>query len=200
MKRIKKIMPFRRRWFMLLLIFIVALSVIELVRLISAPVHGHTTHSNQKLPSIHKSVPAPTPASQFQSPFYTLDLPIGYRVQPGSDAVPGLLYQQNIIKQSTTGSLIVAIAVAQGSDLSNNSSYRLRSENPAQYIMTTRTIAGETVQIANDKKSAAVVAFWTHGNKLVTIGVSSGTESPVEDGNIDELAALQPVLTGWQWR
>ncbi len=169
-------------------------------RIISAPSHGRiTTSSSRFKPSSSK--PTAAPASDIQTEYFKLALPAGYKQQAGSHAVPGLLYQQTIIKSSMSGSLVISIAISSlGSGLNENTSYRLRIQDTARYKLATQAVQGDKVTITNDSQSASLVAFWPHGDKLATIGVSSGLQNPAVDNNVDEIKALQPLLAAWQWQ
>ncbi|MDB5170327.1 MAG: hypothetical protein JWO35_21 [Candidatus Saccharibacteria bacterium] len=173
------------------------------VRAVSAPSHGRITTSSSsklKISSPKQAIPV-APASEVQTPYFQLALPVGYKQQSSSQTVPGLLYQQTIIKASSAGSLIIAIAITPlGSGLNDNSAYRLRTQDTARYKLTTQTVQGESIVIANDAGSSAVVAFWVHGDKLATISVTTGLQNPAANDNADELKALQPLLAAWQWQ
>jgi len=180
----------------LLLVIIVA------VKIVSAPSHGHTTTSNLKLKTTHARAPAPAPASTVQNAYYRLDLPVGYVNQSTSTTTQGLLYQQNLVKASTLGSLIIAIGISQlpPGGLSEDSSYKLRSQQPDRYQITSESIGGSNVQLANDSQTAAVAAFWVHGDKLATISVTTGLGNPSSDDNATQVRAIKTLLQGWHWQ
>jgi hypothetical protein len=181
------------------LIAAVIIVVVVAVRIISAPAQGHQVAVDQKLQPKQAAVAPLPPASTVQSSYFHLALPVGYQ-QQGAQPVQGLLYDQTIIKPSALGSLLVSIGVSNNDDgLANNPSYRLRQSNPARFSITTKTIHGDTVSITNDNQSAAVAAFWPHGDYLATIAVSSGFAGTDGD-NSDELAALLSLLSAWQWQ
>lgn len=191
----------RRFWVILSICALILITCAIFVRVISAPSHGQITDS---LPATLKiSGPKqkpPAPASEIQTPYFNLALPVGYR-QQASQTVSGLLYQQTIIKSSTSGSLVIAIGLSSlGAGLSDNSAYRLRTQDLGRYKITNQSVRGESVVIANDAQTAAVVAFWVHGDRLATISVSSGLQDPAANDNIDEIKALQPLLEAWHWQ
>jgi hypothetical protein len=185
------------RWLIGLLLLLTV--VIVVFRVISAPVHGRQVPVDRQLtPKPH--VTAPTlPASNVQSNYFDLPLPAGYKPQ-AAQAVPGLLYSQTILKPSSFGSLLINISLKPLPEggLAADSSYRLRQQT-SRYHLTSQSVDGDTVQLANDTESAAIVAFWPHGGYLATISVSSGLGNPAADDNRQELKALQPLLTAWQW-
>ncbi len=193
----------KRFWITGAIVMLMLVSAVVFINQISAPSHGMITTT---LTSKTNKVSAPkqkpqAPASEIQTSYFTLPLPAGYRQQESSQAVPGLLYQKTIIKSSTTGSLVIAIGLSSlGSGLSDSSAYRLRSQNPTRYKITSRMIHGESVVIANDAQVASVVAFWTHVDKLATISISSGLQNPAANDNADEIKALLPLLEAWQWQ
>jgi hypothetical protein len=84
--------------------------------------------------------------------------------------------------------------------LAGDSSYKLRQQKAERYRLTTQSISGEAIQIANDAESAAVVAFWPHGGYLATISISSGVSNPSSNDNAAELSVLQPLLKAWRWQ
>jgi hypothetical protein len=132
-----------------------------------------------------------------QSAYFQLPLPAGYEAQAASQSGP-LLYQQTLIKPSDEGSLIIVIAVLSQA-LTTNSSYTSEIQQPARYHFTSKSVDGDTVEIADDTQSGGIVAFWPHGSYLATIGISSGIDNPGGDDS-DELTALRPLLAAWQWR
>lgn len=188
---------------MLIVLFVIIITIIISIQALSGPSHGNITTSSSSrvlISSLRKTRPI-TSASDIRTTYFQLALPAGYAQQSSGTDTPGLLYQQTIIKGSTSGSLTIAIALSSlGSGLNDNSAYSLRLRDPARYKMTTRTVQGESVVIANDVQAAAVVAFWTHGDKLATISASSVLQNPAADDNADEIKALQPLLNAWQWQ
>lgn len=172
------------------------------VHQLTAPVHGRPTSGGTVPRTKRLAKPAVLPASNLQNDYFQLALPTGYRVQAGNAETPGILYTQTLIKPANFGSLIVVIAVKAMPEggLSEDSSYRLRSQQTTRYKLSSQTLAGESVQIANDSQAAAVVAFWPHSGYLATISVTSGISDPGADDNADQVAALRTLLAAWQWR
>jgi hypothetical protein len=84
--------------------------------------------------------------------------------------------------------------------LAGDSSFRLREKDTGRYQLSSQAAGSDIIHIANDKQSAAVVAFWPHGGYLATISVSSGVDNPSSDDNATQIKALQPLLKAWQWR
>ncbi len=190
----------RRCWFSLLTLFILIASGIAFGRIISAPSHGRITTSSSKFKASSPK-PTTTPASDIQTEYFQITLPAGYKQQARSQTVPGLLYQQTIIKPSMSGSLVISIAISSlGGGLSENTSYRLRTQDATRYKLATQVVQGDPVTITNDSQSASVVAFWPHGDKLATISITSGLQNPTTDNNASEINALQPLLAAWQWQ
>ncbi len=185
----------------LVLLTMLSLAIIA-ARVVSAPSHGKTTTSSSSLKLAKpKSSQPDSAASDVQTAYFNLALPPGYRQQSSGRATPGLLYQQTVINRSTTGSLIIAIAISSlGGGLSENTGYNLRQQNPTRYKITNQNVHGELVVIVNDAQFAAVTAFWVHRDKLATISVSSGLQNPATDDNAEEIKALQPLLAAWQWQ
>ena len=190
----------RRVW---LGVFIGLTLIIWLIsRHLAAPSDGHIIPVQDHLTKV-QTAPKPTiaPATTLANDYFSLTLPPGYNVHSVTAPPNGLLYNQTLIKPGSFGSLIISLSVQKLPEggLSEDSSYRLRQQAD-HYQITSQTVHGETVQIANDKQTAAVAAFWVHGNYLATLSISSGLSDPSGDDNADELAALQPLLAAWQWR
>jgi|GEM_PF-2350411 len=179
------------------------LAVIAVVRILSQPVHGHTTAIDiqPKKPTVAKPT-AVLPASQQQNSYYSLDLPIGYRAGAGNQTVPGLLYTQLITKPGALGSLVINIAIAKlpVGGLGENSSYRLRVEQSGRYRLTSQVLGGDTIHVFQDSQSGEVTAFWPHHDHLATIGVSSVLENPGAADNAEGQTVLQTMLHGWHWQ
>ena len=158
----------RRRLIGLAAIGVLCIGVWLVVRLLEEPAQGRiiaAPHDSLVTQAPPKQV---SPAATLQNSYFTLPLPSGYEVQANPQTPAGVLYDQTLIKSGDLGSLIIAIAVEQMPDggLSSDPSYRLRQQQPAEYQLTTKVIDGDTVTIANNPESAAVVAFWPHGNYL----------------------------------
>lgn len=178
-------------------------SVVLAARFLSAPSQGHQVPAtDHQLASRQTARPQPVaPVSTLDNSYFSLALPPGYLAQAPT-ALTGLLYSQTITKPGDFGSLIINLAVKglPGGDLSQDSNYSLRLGQADRYTLSRQTVGGETVYVANDHQSAAVVAFWPHDGKLATISVSSGLADPSTGDNSDELRALQPLLQAWRWR
>jgi hypothetical protein len=182
---------------------ILTLTILGSAHEFSAPNYGHVTHSGG--PIIHQAVPAPkiaeAPASTTQNIYYELNLPGGYKPQSNGQPMPGLLYQQTIIKQSASGSQVIAIGITDSpGGMSNLSSYQLRQQASGHYERTTITIHNEQIILFADTQSPSVVAFWEHQGRVATIGATAGVAEISDDGTKTQRAALLPVLDGWQWR
>jgi hypothetical protein len=182
---------------------VVALAVFGIAQILSAPSHGHVTHTGG--PIVKQSVQPPAvfeaPSSKNQNSYYSLTLPAGYKPQSDGQPMAGLVYQQTIIKQSATGSQIIAIGIVDApGGLTNLSSYQLRQQAPSHYTKTNKSVNGEQVIIFADTQSPSVVAFWQHQGRVATIGATAGVAEISDDGTKTQQAALQPVLDGWQWR
>jgi len=167
-------------------------------RSVFGPSHGRATHSGATLPS-QRPITEPLPATTVSSKYFQLDLPTGYKPQEPQTA-SGLLFTQTLTKPSTTGSLIITIAIKQlpEGSLSADPDFHLR-ETQSRYHLTNQVFNGEVVHLATDTDSAAVVAFWPHGNYVATIAVRSGVSNPFGDDTAEQ-QSLQPLLKAWQWR
>jgi len=202
-RRLRRLLPRSRRarsWLVLVVLLLAA--VIAMVRFLSAPSQGHITSVHDQLTKAQTTPKQKlAPATTISNDYFSLPLPPGY-VQQGASVPPGLLFAQTVTKSGALGSLIIGIAVKPMPDggLSGDSSFQLRQQQTARYALSTQQIDGDTLHIANDKTSAAVVAFWPHSKYLATLSISSGLDNPSSDDNADELAALQPLLAAWQWR
>jgi len=171
-------------------------------RQISSPVEG-TTVVTDASKSLNQSKKPKTPgATDIKTNYFELALPAGYRTQSTSTSVPGLLYQQTLIKPSTMGSVVVNISVKTLPEggLSGDSSYQLRVKNPARYSMSSESVNGQQVVLASDAQAGAITAFMTRGGYLATVSASSGVSNPSGDNNETQRKVLQPVLEAWRWR
>lgn len=191
-----------RRRLIVGLIVLLLLFIWSAVHWLNAPSRGHIIPTDQaKLTKTAPVIKAP-PAATLENNYFVLALPLGYAVQSDNQTPPNLLYSQTVIKTGDFGSLIISIAIQNlpAGGLSADSSYQLRTGQPARYQLTSQVVHADMVQIASDTQSASVVAFWPHRNYLATISVSSSLDTPSSDQNSEQLAALQPLLNAWQWR
>jgi hypothetical protein len=189
-----------RRRYAGLAVFVLLAGMVGLgLHLVSQPVQGHNIAAVDVKPKVQTVTLTPNlPMTTAQSVYFQLALPAGYQAQAANQSAP-LLYQQTLIKPSDQGSLIIVLEVLNGGTFSASSSYTSELQQPARYHFTSKSIDGDTVAIADDVQSGAVVAFWPHGNYLATIGISSGVDNLGSDDST-ELAALLPLLTAWRWR
>lgn len=187
-----------------LLILLVLLLVIGLiVHGLSAPVHGKTVpvdHAVKKPQATTQRLELP--ASQDNQTYFTLNLPAGYRAQDPQAPSGNLLYAQTITKPSDFGSLVINIGIRTLPEggLDADPSYHLRTSTPSQYSMSTLTVDGSLVHIANDTQSTSVVAFWVHGSYEATISVMQGVNEPGTDNNASQLQVLTTLLHAWTWK
>jgi hypothetical protein len=189
----------KRRW---LLVGLLVIGIYIVSRILSSPAEGHQEAVDQKLiPAQPTTAPAPA-ASTLNNQYFTLRLPVGYSLQASSTTTPGLLFNQTILKASNEGSLIINVGLSTlDGGLSENSSYRLRAENPQTYGLSSQLIGGSTVTISTrlDGSDGEVVAFWPHGNYLATVSVTDGTGDTPGGDTAGDQTVLMSLLKGWQW-
>lgn len=170
---------------------------------ISSPVEGTAvvTDASKSLNQPNRKTKTPG-STDIKTNYFELALPTGYRTQSTSTSVPGLLYQQTLIKSSTMGSVVVNISVKTLPEggLSGDSSYQLRVKNPARYTMSSESVNGQQVVLASDAQAGAITAFMARGSYLATVSASSGVSNPSGDNNETQRKVLQPVLEAWRWR
>lgn len=93
--------------------------------------------------------------------------------------------------------LAIDISTTKTGQLTDNSDYVLRKNNPAQYSQTIQTINGQRVVIFSDLSAGGFseVAFELHGDLLSTISLQGddtlGTQPLQESFNM--------VLSSWRW-
>ncbi len=192
----------RRRRATLIGIGVLLLVALIIAAKLNAPSHGTIVAHPQ--PIAKKTVTTPQasqPISQSNS-YYSLSLPAGFNALGGGVTPSGVLYTQSLTKNISLGHLVIAIAIKPTPDggLTSDSSYKLRTSQPARFHMSTQSVQGESVTIANDSESSAVVAFWPHASTFATISLTLGFEGPPADNNSDELATLQTIMNAWQWQ
>lgn len=180
-------------------VFVVAITLFALK--LNAPSKG-TINTNPKPITKKQSQNSESAPQTQQNSYYTLQLPAGYTSLPASNPTAGILYSQSLTKQLAIGHLIVSIAIKPLPEggLEGDSNYQLRLSQPNRYTIQTDQVDGETVRIANDQQSSAVVAFWPHQQYLATISLTLGFDGPPSDGNASEIAALNQILQGWDWQ
>jgi hypothetical protein len=93
--------------------------------------------------------------------------------------------------------LAIDVLTYTNGQLSNNSAYTLRKNNPTQYQESHMTINGQSIDIMTDKTVGGFskVAFLVKGDSIATVSLLG-----------DDTAGLQPlettfnmVLTTWRW-
>ncbi len=174
------------------------------MQVISAPQYGELIKIQDfnKIKSVNHKLSPEAPPSTIESAYFQLKLPVGYRLQPTTQPVASLLYQQMLIKPSVSGSLVISIALRElpAGGLQDDSAYALRQARSEQYRITTQTTGEDVVRLVADTSSSAVVAFWPHAGYLATISISSGVSTPGSNDTHEQQAVLQALLAAWQWR
>lgn len=183
------------------MLLIVIIAVAAIAAKLNAPSKGTINQHPTAKVTPHLSTQTTAPSTQGTA-YYSLELPAGYAQVASASPPPGILAVQTLSKQLAIGKLVVAIAIKSMPEggVSGDSAYQLRTAHPERYTLTTKTIQGDVVTIANDSQSAAVVAFWPHQSYEATISLTMGFEGPAADGNADELDQLQTILTAWRWQ
>lgn len=190
----------QRFWIVLplLLVFVVGMLV---QRHLSAPVHGRVTSSGkQSVVTAQKASMAKEPPASASNEYFTLTLPAGFTSQ-SSTIPPGLLYAQTFLKPSIEGTLIVSVGISDlpREDLSANTSYTSRVQQPERYQSSTIVIGDAVIHTMNDTKSDAIAAFWVHGPRLATISVTTGLDNPNKVNDVTQIKTLRQILDAWQW-
>ena len=152
---------------------IVVVGVIITVKVLTAPVHGHTIAVDHTPSKIHPASAAPAPASTLDNQYFTLHLPLGYKLNSSQSAAADSLINAIIFKTSTFGTSIISVAVVKAPDggWQNLSSYRARQQAPDKYAMTTVAQGADTLSLVTrrDGEAGEVTAFWPHGAYVATI-------------------------------
>jgi hypothetical protein len=189
----------KRRW----LLFGGALLLLAAaVHVVTAPVSGRIVPVDAKPSKPLKQAKTAVTSQTLSSPYFSLVLPPGFEKQTSGQLPPGLLYQQNVIKPSAFGSIIVSIAIRPMPEggMSVDSSYNLRVWQADRYHLSHQTLNGDLVSTFNDSRQASVVAFWPHGSQLASISLNSGLNNPASDDNKSIVSALQTIISAWQWQ
>lgn len=197
---IRRFLSNKKRIIRLAVILLIVVGVILFAAKLNAPSKGTVNqHPTTKIKP-HIAAQETAPSTQGTA-YYTLSLPAGFAEVASGTTPSGMLAVQTLTKQLAIGKLVIAIAVKPMPEggVTRDSAYQLRAAHPERYSFSTKSINGDTVTIANDSQSAAVVAFWPHQNYLATISLTMGFEGPPADGNADELEQLQTLLNAWQW-
>lgn len=192
--------PSTKRRFILAVVVIAMLvaSATVVNAVLNAPVHG-TGSLPSPIVAKPKLAPQPT-ADQISSAYFNLTLAPGFVVQPPSPPSEALLYSQVFVKSSLGGSQIISISItSNGTNLEDNSNYRLRSSMPDRYSPADLAARNEHQYYFSDRENAAVTAFWQHNIYLATINVTTANSGVTESGNTSEIAALKAVVNNWQW-
>jgi len=190
----------RKKKFIALVIFCVALAVA--IKVVTQPVKGHNVSVDgtliKPLKSSHEKL---TPALHSANSYYQLNLPAGYTAQTPNTNVQGLLVSQLVTKPGSLGSLLINIAVKNTPEggWQNDSSYRLRQQNPAEFSLSSQTVGADKVVVGRDNQTASLVVFWPHDGYLATIGISSSIDNPSSDEITEENSTLNVILGAWQW-
>lgn len=173
----------RKRWVVLIILVLLLGAVggggYAMRKTLTSPVNGEVVETLPISPQ-----QTPIGLAQFDGTYFSFVHPETYIEQPtGSQKIPNEL-ESHIFVSSGMVSHIVTIVVSQlpSGNLNDDSSYYMRTQDPARYHMKTSVIKNEKVITFtnNDGSQYEQTAFWAHGGKLMTFamtGIAADTPS-----------------------
>ena len=177
-----------RRWIAAGIFAVV--SVIVIVKILTAPAHGHIVAVDHTVTTKRAVSAKPAPASTLDNQYFSLHLPVGYRLNSSQTTAADSLLNAIIFKSSSFGTSIITIAIVKSPEggWQELSSYRARQQAPANYGITTQVIAGDTVGIVTrlDGTDGEVTAFWPHGALVATLAISRRCKARVKPTPIEQ--------------
>jgi uncharacterized membrane protein YjjB (DUF3815 family) len=175
----------------LLACLVVAGALIFVVHLVSGPANG----------TVLKTMPVQSTAATgdkiLASKYFTTHYPARYsQVPTGSSASLQswtLVGHQETAGQESSKISVVITALPAGG-VKEDSSYKLYNAYPALYKLSQASYGHDSVIIAKRSDSGyQQTVLWPHGNYLLTISLTSGSESSLIDSE------MQTVLSHLQW-
>lgn len=187
----KRLKLTKRRLVILIgLIFLLAAGFF-LIKQTSGPAKGKVTMDSE--------VHSVTQASEYirhDGKHASFAYPKNYRFEKGGISVPILeSYRLVASAKGISSSRTIAITVFNLPDakLENNSSYKIRKDNPLSYKEEVKTVNGKDFIFFKKSGENSTVAFTQRGNLLATIGFSGAV---AVTGAEEEYAY---VIGSWQW-
>jgi len=186
-----------RRW--LLLIAVLTLATILLVRFLAAPNEGKTTTVDVRAKKQAASMVTTAAPGAVDNQYFKLPLATGYKLISTQTGTGDALRIDTISHASLSGTQLITISIIPSTGLDSLSSYRSRQQSGA-YSFTSKSVSGTTATIATktDGAEGEVTAFWSHGNYLATIGISTNLGTSADTAT--NQATLHEMLTTWQWK
>ena len=188
----------KKRFIILLLITVLFLAVYFVLKKISQPTFGHNNvaASNAKV-SVKSTNTTSKISISTDNSYFNFSVPSGFEIQNSStQKIGNLLFSQSYINSSNEIPLIIQIGIYQDNgDITTNSSYSLRLNNPNTYKI--EVYDGSYLSYSN--KYDGVVAFSQHLNELSVISVTTGLQ---DSGNFlnNEMTVAKALLSSWQWK
>ncbi len=167
-------------------------AAIFVVHLIGGPANG----------TVLQTAPPSTPKLKsdkiLASKYFTTHYPRRYQLLPNQSPSASLQswtlvgHQGTVDQESSKISMVITTLPAGGAK--EDSAYKLFASQPALYKLSTAVYGQGSVIVAKRSDSGyQQTVLWPHGNYLLTVSLTAGTESPLVDSE------LQTVLSRLQW-
>ncbi|MEO7363922.1 MAG: hypothetical protein ABIV43_00230 [Candidatus Saccharimonadales bacterium] len=171
------------------------------MRALSQPVAGK--NSDIDVPyTISKPKNLAQPSVTVTNDYFVLPLPTGYRQNSSQTDAADARYTTRLVKPSTSGSLLVTIAIVDTppGGMQQLTTYRSRSQSPQLYTVTNQFVGDQQVTAFERRDGAAgeAVVYWPHGSVVATIAVTTSLQSA--DDSAANREVLLTLLEGWRWQ
>lgn len=173
------------------MVILLVTAIIFIARLVSGPANG----------TVLKTAPVQSAGSTsdkiLASKYFTTRYPARYSIVPtGSSASLQawtlIGHQATIDQESSKISVIITTLPAGG--VKEDSAYKLYDAYPALYKLSQTSFGGDSAIIAERADSGyQQTVLWPHGNYLLTVSLTAGTETAVVDNE------LQSLLNHLRW-
>lgn len=188
---------FARRWSRKKLIIISAILLLILliifIKLITGPAVGTITVDNSS-----QATPANKIFEDLDGQYFYMSYPSNYRLENTGKHAVNVLESYHLQAAPQRGGLTRIAAVTIYSeptgDLSQNSNYRLRIEEPEKYQEKVRNVNGYDMHFITNTTVPETVVFIQKGTKVAAVAFSGGVTQEGAQPEFDHM------IQSWKWK
>lgn len=196
---LKKEKPAKRKLVQMLVIVlvvvIVAIAAIQFFRGITGPAVGKINYSPN--PGT-KTIDGPEEYTRKDSIHGSFAYPSRYRIEAGKDFPPSIYESYSLVSPARPRqphwNIAITIYKLPVANLNENSSYKIREDDPVTYKKTALELDGKKYIVFKKTDTPEQVAFSQNGLKLAAIAVSGTVSSPAMEND------YKYVLASWEWK
>lgn len=124
--------------------------------------------------------------------------PANYRIDKGQDLPANVLASYSFVSPRQPGrpTKIIAVTIYKlpGTDLTENSAYKIRQDSPQIYAKSIEQVSGQSFTVFKKTDGTEAAVFTQHGSWLAAIGLSGALSNSLDDDD------YKAVVNSWLWK